>query len=130
MAARGEQGVLDRPSFWVMKWRNGALWKRLGAQTSVGTARTYQLGEMPLPARPRPGLRSRHQAFHREMSSEAASSSSQLKAAAPAKRASVEEEVQTNETMEDLNETRAELDRARKVLARTQEDRDMVGETV
>ena len=65
-----------------------------------------------------PGLRSRHQAFHQEKSSEAASASSQLKAA-------MEEEVQTNETMEDLNETKDELDRVRKTLARTEEEREM-----
>ena len=48
-----------------------------------------------------------------------------LKAAVIAKRASVEEEVQTNEAIDDLNETREELDRVRKSLARTEEDRDM-----
>ena len=39
------------------------------------------------------------------MNSEAASSSSQLRAAVPPKKARVEEEVQTNETMQDLNGT-------------------------
>ena len=58
------------------------------------------------------------------MSSEAASSSSQLKAAMPDKRPRVEDEVYTNETMEDLNETKDELDRVRKTLVRTKEDRD------
>ena len=67
----------------------------LAREPGVGTARTYQPGEMPLPARPSPGWRSRHQAFHQKMSSKAASSSSQLKAAVSAKRARVEEEVQT-----------------------------------
>ena len=37
----------------------------------------------------------------------------------------VEEEVQLNETMEDLNETRRELDQVKETLARTKEDRDM-----
>ena len=53
-------------------------------EPGVGTAITYQPGEMPLPARPTPGLRSTN-FFHQEMSREAASSSSQLKAAVPAK---------------------------------------------
>ena len=39
------------------------------------------------------------------MNSEAASSSSQLRAAVPPKRARVEEEVQTNEIIQNLNET-------------------------
>ena len=48
---------------------------------------------MPLPARPRPGQRSRHEALHEQMSTDAASSSSQLKAAVFAKRPIVEEKV-------------------------------------
>ena len=97
----------------------------LAHEPGVGITRTYQPGEMPLPTRPRPGLRSRYQAFHQELSSEAASSSSQLKAAVPAKKAKVEEEVQMNETMDYLNQTRDELERVRKTLARSEEDRDM-----
>ena len=50
------------------------------------------------------------------MRGEVASSNSKLKAAAPAKRAGVDEEVQTNETMEDLSEKRDDLDRVRKTL--------------
>ena len=73
----------------------------------------YQPGEMPLPTRLRPRLRRRHQAFHQETRGEAASSTSQLKAAVLAMTTTVEEEVQTNETMEDLNETRHELDRVK-----------------
>ena len=88
----------------------------------VGTTRTYQPGEKPLPAKPRTSLRSRHQVFNQKMSSEAASSSSLFKAAVPAKRARVEDEIETNETMEGLNETRDEPDRVRKTLARFQED--------
>ena len=60
------------------------------------------------------------------MSSEAASSRSQLKTAVPTKKAKVEEEVKTNETMEDLNETRHELDRVRESSATTEEDRNML----
>ena len=37
----------------------------------------------------------------------------------------MEEEVQTNETMKHLNETKDKLDRVRKTLIRTEEDRDM-----
>ena len=83
---------------------------------------------MPLPTKPRPGLRRMHQ----EMNSETASSSSQLKAAVPPKRARVEEEVQTNETMQELNGTieelekiRRELDEMTKTMLRMEEDRAM-----
>ena len=48
------------------------------------------------------------------MSSEAASCSSQLRAAVPLKRARVNEEVRTNETIKDLNETKDELERVKK----------------
>ena len=70
------------------------LCKRLRARTlggGGGNVKTYQPGELLLPVNPRPGLRSGHQAFLHEMSSKAVSSSSQLKAAVPAQRASVEE---------------------------------------
>ena len=85
------------------------------------TARTYQPGEMRLPTSPRP-------AFYQEMSSEAASSSSQLKTVGPQKRQTRvdKEEVQTNETMEDLTETRDELEQLRKSLVRTRKDRYVV----
>ena len=63
--------------------------------------------------------------LHQEMISELASSSSKLKAAVPAKRAREEEELQTNQTMEGLNEMRHQLDRVRETLARVEEDRDM-----
>ena len=109
-----------------MRWINGTLSGNvLVHEPEVSTTRTYQPGELTLPARPRRGLRSRHQAVLNEMSSEAASSSSQLKAAVPAKRQRVKEEVQTNETMEHLNETKNDLDRVKKTVARTEEDRDM-----
>ena len=97
-------------------------------EPGLGSSRTYQPGETPLPNKPRPGLRRMHQ----EMNSEAASSSSQLRAAVPPKRARVEEEVQTNETMQDLNgriegleKTRRELDKLTKTMLSTEEDRDM-----
>ena len=83
---------------------------------------------MPLPTKPRPGLRRMHQ----EMKSEAVSSSSQLRADVPPKRARVEEGVQTNETMQNLNgtmeeleKTRRELDEMTKTILSTEEDRDM-----
>ena len=57
----GEQGGLDRSSLRVMRWRNGALsGSDLAHEPRVGTARTHQ-------PRSRRGLRSRHQAFHKEM---------------------------------------------------------------
>ena len=88
MAAYGERGVLDRPNMRVMRWRNGAIsgsdWAN---EPGLISSRTYQTGEMPLPTKPRPGLRRMHQ----EMNSEAASSSSKLRAAVPPKRAKVEE---------------------------------------
>ena len=80
------------------------------------------------PTKPKPGLRRMHQ----EMNSEAASSSSQLRAAVPPKKARVEEEVQTNETMQDqdgmkdeLETTRKELDEMTKTMLTIEEDRDM-----
>ena len=90
-------------------------------EPGLGTSRTYQPGEMPLPTKPKPGLRRMHQ----ELTSDAASSSSQLRAAVPSKRARVEEEVQTNETMKNLNETKDKLERMRKILLRTEEARDI-----
>ena len=59
------------------------------------------------------------------MISEAASFCSQLRAAVPLKRERIEEEVQTIETMRDLNETKDELERMKKILLQTEEDRDM-----
>ena len=114
MAEYGEIGVLDRPNIRVMRWTNKALsGSDLANEPGLGSSRTYQPGDMPLPTKPRPGLRRMHQ----EMNSEAASSSSQLRAAVSPKRARVEEEVQTNETMQDLNGTLEELEKIRKELA-------------
>ena len=129
MAAYVERGVLDRPNMRVMRWRNGALsGTDLTNEPGLGSSRTYQPGEIPLPTEPRPGLRRMHQ----EMNSEAASSRTQLRAAVPPKRARVDEEVQTNETMQDLNgtieeleKTRRELDEMTKTMLSTEEDRDM-----
>ena len=129
MAAYGERGVLDCPNIRVMRWRNGALSRsELANEPGMGSSRTYQPGEIPLPTKPRLGLRRMHQ----EMNSEAASSSSQLKAAVPPKRARVEEEVQTNETMQDLKgtiieleKTRRELNELTKTMLSTEEYKDM-----
>ena len=129
MAAYGERGVLDRPNMRVMRWRNWALsGSDLANEPGLGSSRTYQPGEMPLPTKLRPGLRRMHQ----EMNSEAASSSSQLRAAVPPKRARVEEGVQSSETMQDLNgtieelgKTRRGLDEMTKTMFIIEEDRDM-----
>ena len=99
MAAYGQQGVLDRLNMRVMRWRNGALsGSELANEPRLASSRTYQPGEMPLPTKPRPWLR---------------------------RSARVEEEVQTNETRKDLNAMKDELERMRKTLLRTEEDRDM-----
>ena len=129
MAAYGEKGVLDSPNMRVMRWTNGALsGSDLVTEPGLGSSRTYQPVDMPLPTRPRPGLRRMHQ----EMNSEAAASSSHLRAAVPPKRAKVEEEVQTNEIMQDLSGTKEELEKTRKELDEmtktklsTEEERDM-----
>ena len=129
MAAYGARGVLDRLNMRVMRWRNGALsGSDLANEPGLGSSRTYQPGEMPLPTKLKPGLRRLHQ----EMNSEAASSSSPLRVAVPPKRARVEEEVQTNETMRDLDGmkdelemTRRELDEMTKTMLTIEEDRDM-----
>ena len=129
MAAYGERGVLDRPNMRVMRWRNGALsGSHLANEPGLGSSRTYQPGEMPLLSKPKPGMRRRHQ----EMNREAASSSSPLRIAVPPKRAKVEQGVQTNQTMQDLDgmkdeleRTRKELDEITKTMLITEDDRDM-----
>ena len=129
MAAYGERGVLDRPNMRVMRWRNGALsGSGLANDPGLGSSRTYQPGEMPLPSKPKPGLRRMHQ----EMNSEAASSSSPLRIAVPPKRARVEQGAQMNQTMQDLDgikdeleRTRKELDEMTKTMLITEDDRDM-----
>ena len=56
MAAYGERGVLDRPNMRVMRWRNGALsGSDLANEPGLGSSRTYQPGEMPMPSKPKPG---------------------------------------------------------------------------
>ena len=94
----------------------------------MGSSRTYQQKEMPLSTKPRPGLRR----MHREINSEAASFSLQVRAAVPPKRARIEEEVQRNETMQDLNGTleeqekvRKELDEKTKTMLSTKDDGDI-----
>ena len=129
MAAYGERGVLDRPNMRVMRWRNGALSGcDLANEPGLGSSRTYQPGEMPMPSKPKPGLTRMHQ----EMNSEAASSGSPLRAAVPPKRAKAEQKVQTNQTMQDLDgikneleRTKRELDEMTKTMLITEEDRDM-----
>ena len=129
MAAYGERGVLDRPNMRVMRWRNGALsGSDLANEPGLGSSRTYQPGEMPMPSKPKPGLTRMHQ----EMNSEAASSGSPLRAAVPPKRAKVGQKVQTNQTMQDLYEmkdelesTKKELDEMTKSMLKMKEDRDM-----
>ena len=65
----------------------------LSNEPGLGSSRTYQPGEVPMPSKPKPGLTR----MHREMNSEAASSGSPLRTAVPPKRAKVEQGVQTNE---------------------------------
>ena len=113
----------------VMRWKNGAVsGGELANEPGLGSSQTYQPGEMPLPTKPRPGLRRMHQ----EMNSDAASSSSQLRAVVPPKRAKIEQGVQTNQTMQDLDgikddleRTRKELDEVTKTMLITEDDRDM-----
>ena len=107
MAAYGERVVLNMR---VMRWRNGALsGSDLANGPGLGSSRTYEPGEMTLPTKPRPGLRR----IHQEMNREAAPSGSQLRAAVSPKRARLEAEVQTNESMQDLNGTIEELEKTR-----------------
>ena len=70
--------------------------------------------------------------MHQEMNSEATSSSSPLRVAVPPKKARVEEEVQTNKTIQDLygmkeelETTRKELDEMTKAMLTIEEDRDV-----
>ena len=129
MAAYGERGVLDRPNMRVMRWRNGALsGSDLANEPGLGSSRTYQPGEMPMPSKPKPGLTRMHQ----EMNSEAASSGSPLRAAVPPKRAKAEQKVQTNRPMQDLDgikdqleKTKKELDEVTKTMLIAEDDRDM-----
>ena len=128
MAAYGERGVLDRPIMRVMRWRNGALsGSDLANEPRLGSSKTYQSGEMPMPSKLKPGLTRMHQ----EINSEAASSGSPLRAAVPPKRAKVGQKVQTNQTMQDLDgmkdeleRTKRELDEMTRTMLITEEDRD------
>ena len=65
-----------------------------------------------MPSNPKPVLTRMHQ----EMNSGAASSSSPLRAAVPPKRAKVEQKVQTNQTMQDLDGIKDELERTKREL--------------
>ena len=54
MAAYGERGVLARPNMRVMRWRKGALsGSDLANEPELGSSRTYQPGEMPMPTKPK-----------------------------------------------------------------------------
>ena len=129
MAAYGERGVLDRPNTRVMRWRNGALsGSDLANEPGLGSSRTYQPGEMPMPSKPKPGLTRMHQ----EMNSEAASSGSPLRAAVPPKRVKVEQRVQTNQNharsewdKRRTGRTKRELDEVTKTMLIAEDDRDM-----
>ena len=129
MAAYGERGVLDRPKMRVMRWRNVALsGSDLANEPGLGSSRTYQPGETPMPSKPKPGLTRMHQ----EMNNEAASSGSPLRAAVPPKRAKVKQKVKTNQTMQDLDgmkdeleRTKKELDEMTKSMLMMEDDRDM-----
>ena len=129
MAAYGERVVLDRSNMRVMRWRNGALsGSELVNEPGLGSSRTYQPGEMPMHSKPKPGLTRMHQ----EMNSEDASSGSPLRAMVPPKRAKVGHKVQSDRTMQDLDEmkyelerTKKELDEMTKTMLSTEEDRDM-----
>ena len=129
MAAYGERGVLDRPNMRVMRWRNGALsGSDLANEPGLGSSKTYQPGEMPMPSKPKPGLTRMHQ----EMNSEAASSGSPLRAAVPPKRVKDEQRFQTNQTMQELDgmkdeleRTKRELDEVTKTMLIAEDDRDM-----
>ena len=113
MAAYGERGVQDRPNMRVMRWRNGPLsGSELANEPGLGSSRTYQSGEMPMPSKPKPVLTRMHQ----EMNSEAASSGSPLRAAVPPKRAKVGQKGQTNQTMQDLDGMTYELERTKREL--------------
>ena len=81
-----------------------------------------------MPSKPEPGLTR----MHRETNSEATSSGSPLRAAVPPKRAKVAQKVQTNQTIQDLDEmndqlrsTKKELDEMTKSMLKMEEDRDM-----
>ena len=129
MEAYGEREVLDRPNMRVMRWRNGALsGSDLANEPGLGSSRTYQPSEMPLPSKLKPGLTR----MHREMNSEAASCGSPLRAAVPPEMAKVEQGVQAKRTMQDLDgmkdeleKTRKELDEVTKTMLSTEEDKDM-----
>ena len=90
--------------------KRGSLRSDLANEPGLGSSRTYQPGEMPMPSKPKPGLTR----MHREMNSEATSSGSPLRAAVPPKRAKVGQKVQTNQTMQDLDEMNDELKSTKK----------------
>ena len=119
MATVGQQGVLDRPNIRKIMLINGALsGSDLANEPGMGSSRTYNPGEMPLPTMPRHALRW----IHQEIKSEVTSSTAQLTADVSPKRAIEEMEVQINETMEDIGEKETQQERVREELIRTQQD--------
>ena len=87
-------------------------------EPGLGSSRTYQSGEMPMPSKPKPGLTR----MHREMNSEATSSGSPLRAAVPPKRAKVTQKVQTNQTIQDLDEMKRSAEKYEEGVRRYDED--------
>ena len=129
MAAYGERGLLDPPKMRVMSWRNGAL-SGVTWRMSLNWEVLGLINQVKCLCPPRPSLGTR---MHQKMISEAASSASPLRAAVPPKRAKVEQGVQTNQTMQDLDGMKDELEKARKELDEmtktmlsTEEDKDML----
>ena len=73
----GRASSVDRLSLRAMRCRYGTLsGSDLALEAELGTARTLQPGEMPLPSRPRPSFRRRQQTIHKDIGSKAASSNS------------------------------------------------------
>ena len=108
----------------VMRWSTGKFSESdMAHEPGLGTARTYQPGEMPLSTRPRPACRDDIKLFTRKRVA-SLPRLAQFKTAVPPERARVEEEVKTNERMEDLSEwktclTTRELIRTTKVQVPT-----------
>ena len=81
----------------AMMWRIETIsGSDLANEPELNCDRTYQPGELPLPTRPQASLKRMH----------------------------TEVEMHTDETMEDIMEMRCEVNKVRKELWRTREDRD------
>ena len=114
----------------VMRWRNGALsGSDLANEPGLGSSRTYQPGEMPMPSKPKPGLTR----MHREMNSEAdlvwfttESSCATKKGESKHRRFRRTKTIQDLDEMNDqLRSTKKELDEMTKSMLQMEEDRDM-----